>query len=80
MLAFVSTAVTQLDLSWNQLCGVDLEGNGTYTVEGIQAFADALRVNTALTRVDASYNSLGEEVKSVLRQAVEGRAGFDLEL
>ena len=43
--------VSQLDLSYNQLCGIDEEGDGTYTSEGIQAIADALRVNGSLTSV-----------------------------
>ena len=77
-------------MSGNRLCGVwyDIERGtvlqkGTYTAEGIQAIADALRVNTALTLVDVTNNhfdNFGEEGRSVLRQAVEGRAGFDLKL
>ena len=44
--------VFQLDLSYNQLCGVNEYGDkGTYDAEGITAIADALRVNGALTEV-----------------------------
>ena len=43
--------VLQLDLSVNELCGLDHNGVGTYTAEGITAIADALRVNGALTQV-----------------------------
>jgi hypothetical protein len=43
--------VSQLDLSNNQVCGFDHNGEGTYTAEGITAIADALRVNGALTEV-----------------------------
>ena len=44
--------VLQLDLSNNQLCGIDHYDEGTYTAEGITAIADALRVNGALTEVN----------------------------
>jgi Leucine-rich repeat (LRR) protein len=47
----VTGALTSLDLSGNQLCGLDRYGCGTYTAEGITAIADALRVNGALTQV-----------------------------
>jgi hypothetical protein len=50
--------VLQLDLSNNELCGVDSCGRGTYTAEGITAIADALRVNGALTSLDLSHNQL----------------------
>ena len=40
----------QLDLSDNELCGVKY-GAGTYTAEGINALADALRVNGSLTNL-----------------------------
>jgi hypothetical protein len=45
--------VLQLDLLSNQLCGLDrYAGKGTYTAEGITAIADALRVNSALTKIE----------------------------
>ena len=44
--------------------------------------ADALRVSPSLTRLDVSWNSLEffEEGEAVLRDAVEGRSGFELQL
>ena len=42
---------TQLDISHNELCGVDSIGLGTYTAEGIIAISDALRVNGGLTNL-----------------------------
>ena len=42
---------SQLDLSSNELCGVDNFGRGTYTVEGIKALSDALSINGELTTV-----------------------------
>ena len=40
---------------------------------------DALSVNVVLTSLDLSYNSLGDAVKQLLRDAVKGREGFELE-
>jgi NLR family CARD domain-containing protein 3 len=52
----VNGALTSIDLSYNQLCGVRIDHrgreNGTYTAEGIIAIADALRVNGALTKIE----------------------------
>ena len=41
----------QLDLSSNQLCGINIFGEGTYTAEGITAIAEALKVTGSLTKV-----------------------------
>jgi hypothetical protein len=50
--AVVTGGLTSLDLSYNQLCGLDWNGQGTYTAEGITAIADALRVNGGLTKIE----------------------------
>ena len=51
--AVVTGGLTSIDLSKNQLCGVDILGRGHhYTTEGITAIADALRVNGALTKIE----------------------------
>jgi hypothetical protein len=50
--------VFQLNISNNRLCGLDEDGRGTYTAEGITAIADALCVNGALTSLDLSSNQL----------------------
>ena len=47
----VNGSLTSLDLSKNQLCGLDFLGRGTFTIQGITAIADALRVNGALTKM-----------------------------
>merc|ERR1712187_309867 len=54
-----NTSLTQLNLSYNLLCGVNdvnlamcdthKYGSGTYDATGIKAIADALRVNASLT-------------------------------
>ena len=58
--------VSQLNLSDNQLCGVDRRGNGTYNAEGIKAIADALRVAASLTVADLRYNELDTESATTL--------------
>merc|ERR1712232_901398 len=57
MLAVMSS-LTQLDLSKNQLCGVDEYKRGTYCADGIKAIADALGISTSLTKLDLSCNML----------------------
>ena len=78
----VIASLTSIDLSRNVLCGVSIDGrgdpSGTFTAEGITALADALRVCASLTWLDVSLNSLGQEGEAVLRNAVEGRSGFEL--
>jgi hypothetical protein len=53
--------LTSIDLSGNQLCGLDEYAQGAYTAEGIIVIADALRVNGALTSVELSGNKLGNK-------------------
>ena len=72
---------TQLNLSSNQLCGLETwSGKGTFTTEGITAIAEALKGNASLTRLDVSYNKLdrGGNGVQLLRDAVRQREGFVL--
>ena len=69
----------QLNLSGNQLCGLNRKGEGIYTAEGITAIANALKVTSSLTRLDVSYNSMGEGGVKLLTDALKGRHGFELE-
>ena len=78
-LCYVFTS--QLDLSGNTLCGINPNtGEGTYTAEGIKAIADALKGNASLTKILVRGNQLGGEGGKLLRGAVQGREGFELEL
>ena len=52
---------SQLDLSGNQLCGLNQWGTGTYTAEGITAIADALKVTASLTSLSLGDNNLGDD-------------------
>ena len=54
----VTGVLTSIDLSSNQLCGLNWEGRGIYTTVGMTAIADALRVNGLLTSLDLSNNKL----------------------
>ena len=67
----VTGRLTSLNLSDNQLCGLDRHGRGTYTAEGIAAIADTLRVNGGLTALDLSYNGLRNEGVSAVCEAIQ---------
>jgi Ran GTPase-activating protein (RanGAP) involved in mRNA processing and transport len=71
----VNGALTSIDLSNNQLCGVWTDDcghqNGTYTAEGITAIADALRVNGALTKLSLAQNKLEEAGTQAICEALE---------
>jgi Ran GTPase-activating protein (RanGAP) involved in mRNA processing and transport len=64
--------VLQLDLSCNKLCGLNNDGYGTYTAEGITAIADALRVNGTLTSIELRGNKLGDEGWGAIFAAICG--------
>merc|ERR1712054_579995 len=49
--ALAMSGLTSVDLSCNQLCGLDVHGNGTYTAEGITTIADALLISGGMTSV-----------------------------
>jgi Ran GTPase-activating protein (RanGAP) involved in mRNA processing and transport len=66
----VNGGLTSLDLSNNELCGLNARG-GTYTAEGITAIADALRVNGGLTALDLSSNDLKDEGVSAVCEAIQ---------
>ena len=48
------------------------------TTIGVIALAEALKVTGSMTRLDVTFNRLGDEGKAVLREAIEGRSGFEL--
>ena len=63
--------VLQLNLSGNELCGLDNDGCGTYNAEGITAIADALRVNGSLTVLILWRNDLKDEGVSAICEAIQ---------
>jgi hypothetical protein len=74
----VTGGLTSLDLSSNQLCGLDYQGSGTYTAEGITAIADALRVNGALTVTNLLGNQLDAESAKMLAEVAKQNKGISL--
>ena len=64
---------SQLDLSQNELCGLDWRGRGTYTSEGITAIAEALKVTASLTSVN--IDGFGLPIKQL--QGMEPVASLD---
>ena len=63
-----------MNLSNNRLCGVWVEygtRKGNYITEGINAIADALRVNGGLTALDLSFNDLNDDGVSTVCDAIQ---------
>ena len=60
----------QLDLSSKELCGVNDDGDGNYTAEGIIALANALKVTTSVTKILVSRNELGDKGATILCDAL----------
>ena len=65
-----------MDLSDNQLCGLDSYGRGTYSSEGIKAIADALRVSASLTECDLVYNQIGDEGAKFIAEALRSNGSL----
>ena len=60
------------------VCMHSLEGNELGSADAA-AIAEALKVNALLKKLDVRYNSiLGGAGEQALRDAVKGRAGFEL--
>ena len=70
----------QIDLSCNQLCGLDRYGDGTYADEGIKAIANGISVSASLTAADLQCNFFDADVEQRLRNAVKDRDSFELNL
>ena len=69
----------QIDLSCNQLCGLDRYGDGTYADEGIKAIANGISVSASLTSIDLRGNNFFDaDVEQGLRNAVKDRDSFEL--
>jgi hypothetical protein len=65
----ISGSLTSLDLSQNWM-----------RAEGAIALAPAIAANGSLTKLSVKINFMGDEGKASIRQAVEGREGFVLEM
>jgi len=85
MLALMSVfhVLLQLDLSNNELCGLDVVEEGTYTAEGINALAEAVAVNASLTVLKLGPNKIGDDgaasIASALKESTQSKlAELDL--
>ena len=67
----VNGGLTSLNLSSNQLCGLDYCGRGTYTAEGITAIADAMLVNGSLMVTNLLGNQLDAEAAKMLAEVAK---------
>ena len=63
--------LTSLNLSSNQLCGLEYRGRGTSTAEGITAVADALRVNGGLKELSLEGSYVGDEGVGAICEAIQ---------
>jgi len=70
----VTGALASVDLSGNHLTDYGRD------MTGIKELAAALGVNGGLTKIDLRHNDLEEEGEASIRNAVQGKAGFQLEL
>ena len=70
---FLFCVLLQLDLAGNQLCGLNWNGEGTYTEEGIKALADAVAVNASLTSCNVLKNSMDVAAAHLLVTAVKDK-------
>ena len=61
----------QINLSDDQICGIDRHGRGTYTIEGISALANALSVNASVTSVSLLRNGFNTEAVAMLLKVKE---------
>jgi hypothetical protein len=77
-LAFPIVSALQLDLSGNELCGVNDDGGGNWTAEGIIALADALKVTTSLTLLDISRNGIGAEGAKAVAEGLKHNSSSSL--
>ncbi|KAK3265263.1 hypothetical protein CYMTET_26038 [Cymbomonas tetramitiformis] len=65
-----NTSLNTLKLAYNQLCGLDYRGRGTYDASGIKALADALVFNTSLNTLDVRMNNITGDAAQQLAEAV----------
>ena len=67
---------SQLNLSGNELCGLDCWRRGTYTAQGIQAIADALKLKGSLTSLNLYDNRIGKEGAKALAAGLAASASL----
>jgi len=60
-----------LNLADNQLCGLDIYGDGEYTTEGITKLCKGLK-GSAVTSLDLRYNNLGPKGGAAIAEGLKG--------
>ena len=58
------------------LCGIDEDGRGTYTADGIKAIAESISVSPSLTSINLRENYLGPEGAKALAPAIRDSASL----
>ena len=56
------------------LCGIDEDGRGTYTADGIKAIAESISVSPAVTSIDVGLNGIGRAASLELLAAMKGKS------
>ena len=72
----VNSALTHLNLSSNELCGLGLHGRGTYTDIGVLALARVIQVSSALISLDLSCNEIAVSGAKALAEALNVRSAL----
>ena len=66
----------QLDLSSNQLCGINAYGQGIYTAKGITAIAEALKVTGSLTSLELQWNEIGDKGAAAIAKGLSNNGSL----
>jgi len=74
---FSCAALSSLDLSQNQLCGLDDQGQGTFSTEGLQAIARSVCSIASLKELDLDTNLLGDDGVSALAEGLKASEGLE---
>jgi Ran GTPase-activating protein (RanGAP) involved in mRNA processing and transport len=61
---------TQINLSANQFCGLDLNGWGTYSAADIKVIAQSIAVSRSLSSIDISGNHISDDGARALASAI----------
>jgi hypothetical protein len=69
-------ALTSLDISDNELCGLHSDSSGTYNGAGVAALSDLLKVNSVLKELNMSKTYMGPEGAKVLSLSLSGNGAL----
>jgi len=69
-------SLTSLNINNNQICGLDEDGIGAYTSNGINAICCALRVNGSLTSLLIGWNQIGPDGGKAIAKALRFKSSL----